>query len=105
MDPNEPFDYDRLDALLRDIGYEDPDELADPQPTAPQQTPAQTPQRPAQPGGYENYYNYNDGSAPQARPSQAAANTRPQTPEMRAAHQARRAAQAQRVAVGGHHLG
>lgn len=95
MDPNEPFDYDRLDALLRDIGYEDPDELAGPQPSAPQQTPAQTPQRPAQAGGYENYYNYNDGSAPQTRPSQAAANTRPQTPEMRAAHQARRAAQAQ----------
>ncbi len=93
MDPNEPFDYDRLDALLRDIGYEDPDELADPQPTAPQQTPAQASPRPAQPAGYENYYN--GITAPQARPSQAASNTRPQTPEMRAAHQARCAAQAQ----------
>lgn len=28
MDPNESFDYDRLDALLREIGYEDPDTTA-----------------------------------------------------------------------------
>ncbi len=73
MDPNEPFDYDRLDALLRDIGYTEPDDLA-PELQRPAQ-PVQ-PERPQQ-------------SAPR---SQAAAHTQPQSAAQQAAR-AQRAAQ------------
>ncbi len=47
--PNEPFDYDRLDALLREFGYEDPEKAAAPQlPPEPQQTAASRTQAAAQ---------------------------------------------------------
>lgn len=72
MDPNEPFDYDRLDALLRDIGYAEPDETGAPaqQPQPPQQQPVR--------------------SAPR---SQAAANTQPQSAAQQAVRQQRAAQQ------------
>ncbi len=67
MQPNEPFDYDRLDALLREIGYEDPEEAASPaQPKQPE-TPVQA--APVQP----------PSPPPQPR-TQATAQTCPQTP-------------------------
>lgn len=47
MQPNEPFDYDRLDSLLRDIGYEDPEEAASPaKPKQTQEPPQAVPVQP-----------------------------------------------------------
>lgn len=73
MQPNEPFDYDRLDALLREIGYEDPDEAAAPEKNEQIKAPAQTAPVPPQ----------TTSAQPQA---QAAAHTRPQSPSQQRAH-------------------
>ncbi len=82
MDPNEPFDYERLDALLRDIGYEEPDEDATPAQGRPQsaQQPVQHTQQPrphrptaAQEAARQQLFDQYYGRTQNAQPSGQAA--------------------------------
>jgi LCP family protein required for cell wall assembly len=85
MDPNEPFDYDRLDALLRDIGYEEPteDDLTAAQPAPQAQPTAQTAQsvrRTAaqQPRSQASVHTQPAPAPQQPRPTQPVYRTQPQ---------------------------